>query len=88
MDQLIPIYEMIAILYQWLLAKYTSVQNFPFWKVSGGFPTVNEIKRNLSRWLLANYTSVKIFACWKAAVTLYNFRVPFYMRIPILSSMK
>ena len=57
MDELIPIHEMIAILYQWLLAKYTSAQNFPLWKVSGGFPSVNEIKRDLSRWLLANYTS-------------------------------
>ena len=38
MDELIPIHEMIPILYQWQLAKYTSVKNFPFWKVACGFP--------------------------------------------------
>ena len=34
MNEMKPIHDMIPILYQWLLAKYTIVKSFAFWKVS------------------------------------------------------
>ena len=33
MSEMKPIHEMIPILYQWQLAKYTTVQSFAFWNV-------------------------------------------------------
>ena len=88
MNEMTHIHEMIPILYQWLLAKYTSVKSFAFWNVSVELykfrvpvyssPPMNEMKHIhemiliLYQYLLTKYTSVKSFAFWKLNVRLYK----------------
>ena len=91
MDEMIHIHEMIPILYQWLLAKYTSVKSFAFWNVSVNLynfrvPVYKGVSLPWMKWN-PNFndgccTSRKTSFLCKESVKLYNFRIPVIRRFP------
>ena len=88
--------EMTAIFKRWLLANYTSVKRFTFWKVSAKMcnfrvPVYKGVPLPWMKWhpsfnddCWLKCTNVKSLTFWKVSANLYNLRVWIFKVVPFL----
>ena len=86
--------ELIPILYQWLVVKYTSVKSFAFWKVSVeqwnfSLPVYKRVSLSWMKWKPSFYnvhywsiTTVLTLSTWKMCFKTDKFSVPVNQGFP------
>ena len=86
--------EMKPIIKRWVLANYTSVKWFTFWKVSAkicnfrvsfirGFPSHEWNDTHPWTMTASRVYECKSFTFWKVSSKICTFRVPVYKRVPL-----